>query len=459
MGIARYPVATAVTVSWCRVVGRLLIAIACLAAVARADKLTPDDLKRKNEGGYVTGLPLVAYSTDIGFGGGARAYFFYNGRRTDHRFATTPYLHRVFLQGFASTRGLQFHWLDYDAPNILDSKYRVRSQLIYGRNINQNYFGLGNRALEPLHFPGAAGTFDSYADYYAAQQRVTGSGEAYTKYDQYDYAKPLWVASVERSVLGDKMRLLGGLGFSYATVRDYTGKRVDAVDAFGSTKAVEAPTRLREDCDAGKLVGCHGGWDNFLRFGVAYDTRDFSPDPNSGIFFDGATDLGTVALGSDFDYVRFLAALRGYYSPIPCKADLVLAGRGLIVWQSRGVPFFNMDALPFTEDVRFGLGGHRTMRGFRQDRFVGRTMAVLNAEVRWTFWRFKLWRQKFSLIGVPFFDVGRSFDNLGAFTVHDWRPSVGGALRISWNLATIVTVDYGKSAEDTGFYVNFGHIF
>jgi hypothetical protein len=37
--------------------------------------------------------------------------------------------------------------------------------------------------------------------------------------------------------------------------------------------------------------------------------------------------------------------------------------------------------------------------------------------------------------------------------------SYGGALRVAWNLATIVTIDYGVSSEDAGFYINFNHIF
>jgi hypothetical protein len=434
--------------------------IVCLTTgVAHAQRLSQEDLGRKNEGGYFTGLPLVAYSTDIGFGGGARAYYYWNGKRSDPRFAKTPYLHRVFLQGFLSTRGVQFHWLDYDAPRIFNSPYRIRSQLIYGRNINQNYFGLGNRALDPLRFPGDSRDFDTYSDYYAQQQRIVG-GVTYAKYDQLDFEKPLWIASIERLFADDRIRVLGGLGFSYSTIRDYSGKLVDAVDDTGaSVEATQAPTRLREDCDAGNLIGCGGGFDNFFRFGFSYDTRDFEPDPNCGTFIDVALDAASVALGSDYDYLRLLAAARGYYSPIPQHADLVLAGRGVIQFQTRGVPFFSMNSLPFTEDFRSGLGGHRTMRGFKADRFVGRTMAVVNAEVRWTFTRFKLWRQKFGLILVPFFDIGRSFDHAGALTLDDWRPSYGGAFRISWNLATIVTIDYGKSSEDTGFYINFGHIF
>lgn len=441
--------------------GRVLaLVLVLLATSARADPLSKEDLARKNENGYFTGLPLFAYSTDIGFGGGARAYYYWNGVRTDQRFAVTPYLHRVFLQAFVSTRGIQFHWLDYDAPKIFDTAYRVRSQLIFARNINSNYFGLGNAALRPLAFPGEPGTtYDNYADYSAAQQRVVG-GTTYAKYDQYDQLRPLWIASVERNFAGDKVRLLGGLGFSWARIEDYTGKQVDALDDNGNeTTATMATTRLRMDCDAGRLVGCDGGRENFFRFGISYDTRDFEPDPNRGVFIDVALDAATVALGSEYDYLRLLGAARGYWSPFPDNADLVLAGRGLLQLQTKGVPFYSANSLPFTEDFRNGLGGHRTLRGYKQDRFVGRTMAALNAEIRWTFHRGRWLRQQWGLMLVPFFDVGRSFDNVTALTWRDWRPSYGGAFRVGWNLATIITVDYGISSEDSGLYINFGHIF
>jgi hypothetical protein len=443
---------------------RVIIASALALAAsipARAQPaMSAADLARKNEHGYFTGLPLVAFSTDIGFGGGARLYYYWNGTRDDDRFKITPYLHRIFLQAFVSTRGIQYHWLDYDAPRIGGTPYRIRSQLIYGRNINSNYFGLGNSALNPLAFPGAPGTtFDNYSDYVLAQQQVAG-GTTFAKYDQFDQIKPLAIASIERLFLNGRIRVLGGFGYSYTWINDYTGKQVDALDAAGNqTTATQATTRLREDCDAGKLVGCDGGREGWFRAGFSYDTRDFEPDPNRGVFLEAALDAATVALGSQYDYVRLLLSAKGYYSPFPARADLVLAGRTFIEFQSSGTPFYVQNALPFTEDFRIGLGGHRTMRGYRQDRFVGRTMAAVTGEVRWTFTKFVVKKQKLALIAVPFVDVGRPFDNVYALTFGGWRPSYGGALRISWNLATLITFDYGRSSEDTGLYINFGHIF
>jgi hypothetical protein len=434
----------------------LCAAVVLAARTAVADRLSAEDLARKNERGYVTGVPLAAYSTDIGLGGGARLYYYWNGRRSDPRFARTPYLHRLFVQAFATSKGIQFHWIDYDAPSLLGSPLRVRSQLILLRNLTSNYFGIGDAAMAPLTFPGAGRTFDDFAGYSDAQ-RLAQDGMAWTRYDQYEVIRPIAIASVERQLLNDRLRLLAGLGVTHAIVRDYTGTSVDAVDATGAdVDAIQATTRLRADCDAGALTGCAGGRDHFLRLGVAYDTRDFEPDPNGGVFLDLALDVGTVAVGSAYDYARVLATARGFWSPLP--ADVVLAGRALLQVQSADTPFFAMSTLPFTDDPRAGLGGHRTMRGFRQDRFVGPVMALVNAEVRWTFARTRLWKQRLAFIAAPFVDVGRAADDLGDLT-DAWRPSGGAALRLSWNLATLVTVDYGLSAEDAGLYVNFGHMF
>ena len=430
------------------------------SAPARADKLAPTDLANKNDGGYVTGLPLFAYNTDLGLGLGARVYYYWDGHRDDPRFAHTPYLYRLFFQAFASTRGAQFHWLDFDAPRIFDSPYRIRSQLVFSRNINSNYFGLGRRALAPLSFPGAGRTYGSYADYTRDQARVGGDGQTFGKYDQYDLLRPIAIASIERLFAEDRVRVLAGVGASYARIRDYTGTQVDAVDAAGrDTKALEATTRLRADCDAGRLVGCGGGRDNYLRLGLSYDTRDFEPDPNTGSFLDLALDAGTVLLGSQYNYLRLLVAARGYWSPVPETSDLVIAGRVVFEAQTNGAPFFSMNTLPFTEDPRSGLGGNRTLRGFRQDRFVGSVMTLANAEVRWTWGHAYVKGQRFAFILAPFFDIGRPYDSLGDLSLRDWQACYGGAFRIAWNLATIVTVDYGRSSEDAGLYINFNHIF
>ena len=101
----------------------------------------------------------------------------------------------------------------------------------------------------------------------------------------------------------------------------------------------------------------------------------------------------------------------------------------------------------------------RSLRGYRDSRFVGPVIALTNFEARWTFYRFRALHQGFGLIAVPFLDIGRVFDDVSGFSFKNWKRTQGGGFRIAWNEATIVMVDYGFSTEDSGLYINFNHIF
>ncbi len=54
---------------------------------AMAARLSDEDLSKKIEGWYPTGLPLVNYDSDNGFGYGVRVYLYNNGTRDDEYFA------------------------------------------------------------------------------------------------------------------------------------------------------------------------------------------------------------------------------------------------------------------------------------------------------------------------------------------------------------------------------------
>jgi outer membrane protein assembly factor BamA len=421
-------------------------------------RLGPEEYENKAEGGYFTGLPLVNYDTNTGVGFGARAYYYFDGERTDPRFAYTPYLYRAFLQAFATTGGYQFHWLDLDARNIFGSAFTFRGQLIYQYNTDQHYFGIGARSMGRLSFSGSAQSYRRYADYQAALDTIV-AGQTRARYDSYRLAQPLLLLSVERPLLRGLLRPMLGLGFSHSDIENYAGQRV-SVDVDGDeVRATQGPTRLSEDCAAGVITGCRGGYSNYLRLGIAFDTRDFEPDPNRGVFIDLALDLGTRLLGSGYDWARVMLAPRGYLSLLPGLTDLVGAARATLVVQSSDTPFFGMNMIPYVEDPRQGLGGLRTLRGFKQDRFVGPVMTLFNPELRWTLLRTPAFGQTFAWTLVPFIDLGAVHDRVGDLGLSGWRRDQGAALRVAWNLATIITVEYAASDEDSGFYVNFGHIF
>jgi hypothetical protein len=431
------------------------------AGLGAKRRLTDEDIGRKNEGYYFTGLPLFAYDPLIGYGGGARAYFFYDGKHDDPLFAYTPYLHRVFAQVFAGTGGVQDHVIDYDAPAFPDPSYRIRATLEYEADTDWPYFGTGTRTLGPLSFPGSPGrTYAKMGDYKSATSAVQADGTTYARSNVYGIHRPIMQLALERNLLGGALRTMIGTNFTHVDVHDYTGESVAAKDASGNTtSAPEAQTLLAHDCAAGIVVGCAGGWDNVLRTAISLDTRDFEPDPNDGVYAELSGEFGTRMLGSQYEYMRLMLSVRGFYTPLPKLADLVIAARGLYEIQTRGAPFFSQTLMPFVDDNHAGLGGLRSLRGYLQNRFVGPDFVLGNFELRWTFVKFRVINQGIALIAVPFLDVGRVFDNVSQTTLAGWKRSQGAGLRIAWNEATIIMIDYGFSEEDDGLYLNFNHIF
>jgi hypothetical protein len=431
------------------------------AGLSEKQRLREDDYARKKEGGYFTGLPIANYDPTTLVGVGGRLYYYFDGERSDPRFAYTPYLHRLIAQVFVSTAGAQDQLLDYDAPLFLGSLYRVRATLEYEAANAWPYFGTGTRSLAPLSFPGAPGmTFSRASAFDDAKRRVQADGTAYTRYNEYILRRPTMQLGVERLLLGGRLRPFLGVGLSYADIHDYSGRSVDAIDSAGNKlQAQEGTTLLASDCAAHLINGCSGGFDNVLRVAVSYDSRDLEPDPNSGVYAELSTEIGTKALGSKYDYLRTLLSVRYFYSPIPKLADLVVAVRGLYEVQSISTPFFSQQILPFIDDNHAGLGGLRTLRGFTQNRFVGPVIALTNYELRWTFAHVNVLNQDFGLIAVPFLDIGRVFDRVAQTTLRGWKRTQGGGFRIAWNEATVISADLGFSVEDVGLYINFNHIF
>jgi hypothetical protein len=420
-------------------------------AAGAKTRLSESDLAAKKEGAYVTGLPLLNSDPDRGVGFGARVYVFANGRRDDPLFAYTPYRHRVFAQYFRTTRGYEYHTLDWDAPFLAGSPYRVRAAFQYEREILANYYGAGAKSLGRLWRPGLAHTYRDAAAYDAANR----AEPAYARHDNYAFDKPALLLALERDGVLGHFRPFVGVSLLRASIDDYTGHAIRVAGA----KAVSAETRLAADARAGRLAGFDGGWVNKAGAGVAYDTRDFEPDPNRGAFHEVSAFAARKELGSDFNFNRLLAVARYFYSPLTTVTDLVLAGRAAYQVQAGDVPFFEWSALPFSDNNTAGLGGLRTLRGYRATRFVGPVLGLASLEARWTFAHFRLGGQDFAPMLVPFVDTGRPFDRVRDVSLNDWAVSEGLALRIAWNQATIIMLDYGVSPEGTGLYINFGHAF
>lgn len=377
-------------------------------------RLSPGTLAKKKTGAYVNAIPLSAYDPDRGVGYGVRVYGYENGRRDDSFFAVSPYRQRVFVQFFQTTGGLRSHAIKWDAPYLFDTPYRVRAALAYERDTAAAYYGTGDEAW---------------------RMRLREN----TAFHHVDILRPKGNIHLERDAGGGRIRPLAG--FQAARVWLYAGRR----------------SKLAADHAAGRIHGFGGGWANTVKAGVAYDTRDYEPNPAAGVFHDVTAQAAHRAIGAAHEFARVNLALRGYVSPLTESASLTLAGRALVQEQWGGVPFYELGVLTTTQGDDMGLGGLRTLRGYPESRFIGRTMALANLELRWTFAETVLFgSQRFAFMAAPFADAGRVADGLGRLSLRGWRAGAGAGLRVAWNLATILVIDYGVGDEGGALYVNFG---
>jgi len=85
-----------------------LAALALFFSVSSASiaRLSDEDLAKKRGGWYPTGIPVIAYSTDTGFGYGPALFLYDNGGKEGPHFADSPYEKQFILEYFTTTRDL-----------------------------------------------------------------------------------------------------------------------------------------------------------------------------------------------------------------------------------------------------------------------------------------------------------------------------------------------------------------
>ncbi|TGJ99663.1 peptide-binding protein [Leptospira semungkisensis] len=455
-------------------------------------QLCSKDLAIKKEGWYPTGLPLLNSDPNEGIGYGVRVYAYNNGKKVDPLFDYTPYRTRFFAQYFNTNKNAQYHQLSLDMPFIGDTQWRLRADAFLTITPTTLYFGIGQDSMKTLNYTdrnqagGQQYTNATYNDqaknlsYYrpgGPQDPVNFGGNTYygvpsqpgfvvtdKMYNRYQIQTPMVNLSTERSFFGGTVRLVTGLKVSQNIITTFDGKKAMGYDPlYGVGYGAEVPngkTRLTQDEEAGKIKGYHGGYVNSLRLGLVYDTRDFEPDPNSGVFLEATYEKNSKSFGSDFNFQKYFAQGKFFWSPFPKTFDkLVLASRFGAGLSDGDVPFFEYRNMWGTEGLIGGLGGLRTIRGYKQDRFVGRMMGWGNLEIRWKFAQTSIGGEHFAFNLVPFFDFGRVWDDEHKVGLQGYKYSKGLGLRIAWNQATIIMIDYAKSREDEQLFVNFSHAF
>ncbi|HSD11910.1 MAG TPA: BamA/TamA family outer membrane protein [Candidatus Binatia bacterium] len=213
------------------------------------------------------------------------------------------------------------------------------------------------------------------------------------------------------------------------------------------------------------LAGIAGGRSSPLAFAVLFNDRQEMARPTRGWSIIAKASWVPNGLGNDFRFTRY--TLDGsYLYPLLTRRQVIglhLGGQ-YIDAKARQVPFYQLAS----------LGGSRDLRGYFQDRFLGTSNVMINAEYRlklFDFNFFNVWEVQID--GVAFGDTGRVFFDeediareLGEPvssippTNNDFRWSYGGGTRIALGDALVARIDVGFSDEETGLvYLVFGHTF
>ena len=257
-----------------------------------------------------------------------------------------------------------------------------------------------------------------------------------TDYYRFGREKLKLTADLQRLVWRRRLRALIGVGVFHTEIAPNTARSL-----------------LREQA----LLGIEGGWTNYLKLGVVYDTRDNEPAPTRGVWSEVIVELSNQLLGSDYTFSRVMVTDRRYYQILK---DLVYASRVVFETMDGDVPFYEMSSFAGSFKKEEGLGGAKSVRGMRRNRFIGKTKLFANLEVRWTMFRFQKWNQNFFVATNLFADIGRVWQENPTLTLKNFQLARGAGMRIGWNQNFIVAVDMGNSNEvPFALYIGLGYLY
>lgn len=429
----------------------------------RSRRMSDADLAKKREGTFFTGIPDLSSDPVTGFGVGVRGNVYWNGARTDKRFAYTPYLAKLKTNAAYYTSRARELVLSLDVPYYKGTRWRFKVDLKAQQNPANLYFGLTEATLGPLRLPSdpvdGAG-YSTYAAYDMARRtlRPGGPGEAAfvtdalsNRFQETEYMLNL---KADYALGKGRWRVMGGYEIQHLSYATFEGEDAEAIDP-STGEDITAPnglSLLRRDFDQGLISGLNGGWVSIVQTALMHDTRDFEPDPTKGHYVEVANEYSGPAIGSEFTFNKLFVQVRGYQK-LPVGKRTVLAGRiGAGNIFGTDAPFFEFQDQWSPDGSINTLGGKQSLRGHRANRFLARSLWFANLELRVRLAEVAFGKQRFGIGIAPFFDSGSVRDRWQDLDLAHTRTSYGAGTRIAWNQSTILFFDYGISPEDRLFF-------
>jgi outer membrane protein assembly factor BamA len=435
----------------------------------KSKKMSDADLAKKREGTFWTGIPDISSDPVTGFGFGLRSNVYWNGTRENPLFAYTPYLAKLKANASYYTSNARELILSLDVPYFNGSRWRYRVDFKAQQNPANLYFGSTELTLGELRLPSAprgGKTYSTFEKYDSARKKIRpGDSTEYAfvtdalsnRFRETEFMLNL---KADYAIGKGKWRIMYGYEIQHLKYKTFEGFNAPAIDSAGkATTAPNGTSLLRRDFESGLVQGLDGGWISIIQTALIYDTRDFEPDPSKGLYFEIANEYSSPIIGSQFDFNKLFLQGR-YYQKIPLGPRTVFATRlGVGNIFGANAPFFEYQDQWSPDGSINAMGGRQSLRGFRANRFLARSLWFGNIEVRVRLADTKVQKQRFSFTLVPFFDAGTVRDKWQDLSFNNVKTSYGGGLRIAWNQSTVLSFDYGISKEDKLFFFGIGQIF
>lgn len=331
-----------------------------------------DSQKGFKQGLYVIPLPVLSYSSDLGLQYGAYVDMYDYGREPS---IFPRYFHHFHVEASHYTKGQTFVYGEYESEFLIPG-VRFITSLTWQNDPLYQFYG----------FNGSVTPYDRTLD--------RREGVAYYCY--------------RRDMLRFLASFQGRLGRNWGWMAALNMRRIRSgdldFDAYDSSNTLfhkyTGEGLIHEDELSGALCEFLGG--------VKYDTRDFEPDPSSGVwgelYLNGSPDL----FSTGYPYLKAALRWRHYITPGPTWLTLAYH-LGYQTTLLGNPPFYveqNISTIQVRQGCAEGLGGINTLRGVLGNRLVGDAYAWANFEIRLRILQFNLAGIDFAVSLNPFFDTG-----------------------------------------------------
>ncbi len=436
-------------------------------------------------------LPVVAFDADRGFQFGALANIYNFGDGKNYPNPNSQWYFEASAYVKESRVGSYLFRAEYDNKTLIPG---VRMSVCAG------YYK--DEALDFYGFNGYQSNYDlKLLEDHIAFNDSKGGEKLYNKYtgslEKGKLKLPKGFYRYTRELIRFKADFTGkilknfyweaGYNFNWVNARSFSPK--DYV-VYGNI--VEGGTTLFELYKDWGLIpekDAEGGFISSVRAGLMYDSRNIENNPTKGIWAEAHVIAAPKWLGTTHEHYKFCATMRQY---IPLGTPKVvfayrIAYQGFFgdaPWYAMPV-YTTMGPKPDYD----GLGGYRTVRGIMLNRVQGLHTGFYNAEVRYRFIDFKLFKQNIAFAVSGFCDGAHVFkgydltmsetrraelaasapEKLALYNKYiidrkdGFHGSAGAGLRFIMNENFIVAFEYArcfnKQDGDGAFYINIGFLF